>query len=256
MKVLITNDDGVYAPGLAALHQALAARHQVKVVAPDTEQSAVGHAITLADPIRVRRLGPRTGFDGWAVMGTPADCVKLALNEFYPNQFDLVVSGINLGANVGVNILYSGTVSAATEAATQGLRAVAFSLATLRDPDFSFAASFAAWMLDHLEGLEVPETVPLNVNVPPIPAAKIKGVRFTRQSQARLKESFVKRSDPRGHDYYWLGGESMGIEGSLDFDFPALRAGYVTITPLLHDMTHHEVLRGLAARELGLPGED
>ncbi len=255
MRLLLTNDDGVYAPGLAALHAALAGEHEVVVVAPETEQSAVGHAITLADPIRVRRLGPRTGFDGWAITGTPADCVKLAVSELLPQAPDLVVSGINLGANVGVNLLYSGTVSAATEAAILGLPGVAYSLGTLKDPDFAYAASLAAHLVGLYPSLGVPRHVPLNVNVPALPAHKIKGIRFTRQSGARLVERFLRRSDPRGHIYYWQAGETMGTEGDLDTDYPALLAGYVTITPVRHDLTHDEILSRLGGLDLQLPSE-
>ncbi|MBI5524020.1 MAG: 5'/3'-nucleotidase SurE [Desulfarculus sp.] len=253
MRLLLTNDDGVYAPGLSALHAALAPLHEVIVVAPETEQSAVGHAITLADPIRVRRLGPRTGFDGWAVTGTPADCVKLAVSELLPQAPELVVSGINLGANVGVNLLYSGTVSAATEAAILGLPGVAFSLGTLKDPDFTYAARVAAHLVGLHPSLGMPSHVSLNVNVPALPAHKIKGIRFTRQSNARLVERFLRRSDPRGHIYYWQAGETMGTEGDLETDYPALRAGYVTVTPVRHDLTHEDMLAQLGVLGLDLP---
>jgi 5'-nucleotidase len=253
MRILITNDDGVYAPGLLALHRALAREHQVHTVAPETEQSAVGHAITLADPIRIRRLGPRTGMDGWAVSGTPADCVKLAVNQLLPEPPELVVSGINLGANVGVNLLYSGTVSAATEAAILGLASIAVSLDTHHDPDFSFAAAFAAHLAGRHAGLGLPPATPLNVNVPARPRAEIRGVRFCRQSQARLVERFIRREDPRGHVYYWQAGETMGREGDVETDHAALEAGWVTITPVRQDLTHGPALEGLAERELGLP---
>jgi 5'-nucleotidase len=253
MRLLLTNDDGVYAPGLAALHAALAAEHEVMVVAPETEQSAVGHAITLADPIRVRRLGPRTGFDGWAVTGTPADCVKLALSELLPQAPELVVSGINLGANVGVNLLYSGTVSAATEAAILGLPGVAFSLGTLKDADFTYAGAVAAHMVGLYPSLGLPTHVSLNVNVPPLPAHKVKGIRFTRQSKARVGERFLRRTDPRGRIYYWQAGETMGTDGDLDTDYPALLAGYVTVTPVRHDLTHEDMLSHLGSLCLELP---
>jgi 5'-nucleotidase len=253
MRILITNDDGVYAPGLLALHRALSRRHQVQTVAPETEQSAVGHAITLADPIRIRRLGPRTGMDGWAVSGTPADCVKLAVNELLAQPPELVVSGINLGANVGVNLLYSGTVSAATEAAILGLASIAVSLNTHHDPDFSYAARFAAHLADALPGLGLPPATPLNVNVPALPAGEIKGVRLCRQSQARLVERFIRREDPRGHVYYWQAGETMGQQDGMDTDHAALEAGYVTITPVRQDLTHGPALEGLASHRWDLP---
>jgi len=251
MRLLLTNDDGAYAPGLKALHQALAAAgHELWVVAPETEQSAVGHAITLADPIRVHPLTPESGMRGWAVNGTPADCVKLAVHELLPAPPEMVIAGINQGANVGVNLLYSGTVSAATEGAIMGLPAMSLSLAT-HEPffGFSYAARLAARLVEAWERLGVPPGVSLNVNVPALAPGKIKGVRFTRQSLARLRESFLRRQDPRGHTYYWQAGEKMGAEGDEHTDYPALLAGYVTITPVSHDLTHHQALEALGGLE-------
>ncbi len=253
MHILITNDDGVYAPGLAALHQALGREHKLTVVAPETEQSAVGHAITLVDPIRVRRLGPRTGFDGWAITGTPADCVKLALHELLPQPPGVVISGINLGANVGINVLYSGTVSAATEAAIFGLPAMAISLATLKEPDFKPAARLAAHLAPALPRMGLPPGICLNVNVPAMEPARIKGLRLVRQTRARLRERFLRRTDPRGHVYYWQAGESMENQGDLGFDFPALSAGYVTVCPVGHDLTGHQALDCPGVLNLTLP---
>ncbi len=253
MRILLTNDDGVHAPGLMALHRAFKDRHQVTVVAPDTEQSAVGHAITLTDPIRVRRLEGEDGLDGWAVSGTPADCVKLALHELLPQSPELVLSGINLGANLGVNLLYSGTVSAASEAALQGITGLAFSLGTLHRPDFSFAARFAAHLVERLPGLGLPPGTPLNVNIPALAPERIKGVRLVRQSHASLRERFIRRSDPRGHVYYWQAGETMDSEDDLSLDYPAHLAGYVTVTPLRLDLTDEELLQSPTLASLDLP---
>jgi 5'-nucleotidase len=253
MRILLTNDDGVYAPGLAALHRSLSQTHEVTVVAPETEQSAVGHSITLADPIRVRALGNRTGYQGFAITGTPADCVKLAVHELMDQPPQLVVSGINLGANLGVNLLYSGTVSAANEASLQGLASVAVSLDTHTGSDFSFAADFTAYLVENLDQLPLPAATPLNVNIPDLPASEIRGIRFTRQSRSRIKERFVRRTDPRGHVYYWLGGETMGTEGDQDTDYPALLAGYITITPVRYDLTNHEALESLLDFQIKMP---
>ncbi|WP_044350603.1 5'/3'-nucleotidase SurE [Dethiosulfatarculus sandiegensis] len=253
MRILLTNDDGVMAPGLAALHDALSREHDVFVVAPEREQSAVGHAITLADPLLVHKLSPKAGFNGYAVSGTPADCVKLALHELMPEPPDLVASGINVGANLGFNLLYSGTVSAANEASLQGIKAMAISLGTRQDPDFSYAARFAAHLVKNWDILGPYSQTPLNVNVPALAPDKIKGVRFVRQSQARLTERFVPRTDPWGRTYYWQAGETMGKDGGLDADFPALMAGYVTITPMAHDFTNNEALDLLRTTSLDLP---
>ncbi len=253
MRLLLTNDDGAYAPGIKALHRALAPTHEVWVVAPETEQSAVGHAITLADPIRVHPLTPESGMSGWAVTGTPADCVKLALRELLPEPPAMVISGINQGANVGVNLLYSGTVSAATEGAIMGLAAMSISLDSHEASDFGYAAKVAAHLANAWEGLGVPSGVSLNVNVPALPPSRIKGLRFTRQSQASLSESFLRRTDPRGHTYYWQAGEKMGAEGDGQTDYPALLDGYVTVTPIKPDLTHSQALEALGRRGLELP---
>jgi 5'-nucleotidase len=195
------------------------------------------------------------------VSGTPADCVKLAVKELMETPPEMVVSGINLGANVGVNVLYSGTVSAASEGAILGVPSLALSLAftpaTVKSPDFSFPGRFAAHLVEQYPGLGVPADVSLNVNFPPLAGEKIKGVRFTRQSNARLKEIFHRRTDPRGRVYYWQGGEMLGKDGdAVTTDFPALLAGYVTITPVRHDLTHEEVLDRLGLASLSLPTEN
>jgi 5'-nucleotidase len=252
MKILITNDDGVYAPGLAALHQSLSQAHEVVVVAPETEQSAVGHSITIADPIRVRRLGPRTGMNGWAISGTPADCVKLALNELVGETPHMVVSGINNGSNVGVNLLYSGTVSAASEAAISGLPAMAVSLDARDQPDFEFAALVARRIAESYDSLRVKPGVLLNVNVPAVPREAVRGFRVTRQSLGRLTERFLRRQDPRGRTYYWQDGEIMEADDGQS-DHGSLLAGYVTITPVQHDLTAHSALGDLTLDGLDLP---
>ncbi|MCB2187480.1 MAG: 5'/3'-nucleotidase SurE [Deltaproteobacteria bacterium] len=246
MLILLTNDDGVYAPGLRALNQALLhAGHEVFVAAPETEQSAVGHAITLVDPIRVRPLGPPAGLSGYAVDGTPADCVKLAVSELMPRPPELVVSGINQGANVGFNLFYSGTVSAATEAALMGLASLAFSYNSHRDQDFSQSAHIAARLVGLYPRLAPDPVVSLNVNLPAVDLAKIKGIRLARQSTARLGEKFLRRTDPRDRVYYWQAGETQSTDGGSDADYPLLNDGYVTITPVRHDLTHEDELRRL-----------
>ena len=234
--ILLTNDDGIHAPGLWAAYQALNAEHEVAVVAPESEQSAVGHT--------------KNGrFFGWAVSGTPADCVKIAVAEILPRRPDLVVSGINHGANVGINVLYSGTVSAATEATIMGIRAMAVSLSTFREADFRVAANFAARLAQELPGLHLPAGVCLNVNVPSLPENQIKGVLVTRQENGLLVERYERRVDPRENIYYWLAGINTKRQLEPGTDFWAVENGYIAITPIHHDLTHYACLEALSQME-------
>jgi 5'-nucleotidase len=249
MNILITNDDGIHAPGLTALFQELRSLGEVTVVAPDSEQSAVGHAISLSQPLRVRQVSLDGGVPGWSVNGFPADCVKIALAELLPELPDLVVSGINLGPNVGINVLYSGTVSAATEASILGVRALAFSLNTYKKADFVRAAHLARQVLARL--LEWPGWTPevcLNVNLPDLPPDQVRGLKFTRQDVGPLVEHFERRVDPRERIYYWLAEINDRQTPDLSTDFGALGAGYVSITPIHHDLTHYPSLEDLISR--------
>ncbi|MGQ9921881.1 MAG: 5'/3'-nucleotidase SurE [Desulfobacca sp.] len=249
MYILVTNDDGIHAPGLMALYQALAAAHEVAVVAPESEQSAVGHAISLLNPLRVKKVNKNGSFFGWAVSGTPADCVKIAVAEILPQRPDLVVSGINHGANVGINVLYSGTVSAATEATIMGIRAMAVSLSTFREADFQVAAHCAARLVQELPHLPLPPRVCLNVNVPSLPANQIKGVMLTRQENGLLVERYERRVDPRENIYYWLAGINSKRHLEPGTDYWAVENGYISITPIHHDLTHYDCLQTLARME-------
>lgn len=242
MRILLTNDDGIHAPGLCALYRSLTLDHQVFVVAPDTERSAVGHAITLSDPLRARRVRGG-GFDGWALSGTPADCVKIGLTKLVQSPIDLVVSGINLGANTGINILYSGTVSAATEAAILGCRSMAISLDSLKNGDFCYAASVAGELVQWLAGLSLPPGVFVNVNVPSTHPSRQKGVAIAPQSLTCYREEFDERMDPRGNTYYWMAGFRLCSGILEDSDVSMLSKGFITITPLHFDMTHHDTLK-------------
>jgi len=249
MNILVTNDDGIHAPGLTALFQELRSLGQVTVVAPDSEQSAVGHAISLSQPLRVRQISLDGDVPGWSVNGFPADCVKIALAELLPDPPDLVVSGINLGPNVGINVLYSGTVSAATEASILGVRALALSLNTYKKTDFVRAARLARQVLARL--LEWPgwtSEVVLNVNLPDLPPDQVRGVKFTRQDVGPLVEHFERRVDPRERIYYWLAEINDRQAPDLNTDFGALAAGYVSITPIHHDLTHYPSLEDLLSR--------
>lgn len=251
MRILLTNDDGIHAPGLLALYRALKTEYSVEIVAPESEMSAVGHAITLSLPLRVREVRKKGIFFGYAVSGTPADCVKIAVQELLRHRPDIILSGINLGANVGVNILYSGTVSAATEGAFLGVPSAAISLATRKEPDFAFAARFSKEVVRFIVKNGLKEGSALNVNIPAVPPDKITGVCFARQGTSRFEERFERRNDPRGNVYYWLSGEKFIENGKPDNDSTALKENKITITPIQYDLTCEKELMRL--KTLPLP---
>ncbi|NPU86021.1 MAG: 5'/3'-nucleotidase SurE [Syntrophaceae bacterium] len=246
MRFLLTNDDGIYARGLEALRRELSRDAECLVVAPEVEQSAVGHAITLFRPLMVRKARKNGRVIGYAVAGTPADCVKIGIRELAGGAVDLVVSGINLGANVGINVIYSGTVSAATEGAIMGVPSVAVSLDTHREADFAFAARFARRICSFIVSHPFPKNLSLNVNIPALPEEKIRGVAVVKQGKARLIESFEKRVDPRDNAYYWLAGETQPAPTEeADSDISALKKGWITVTPIHSDLTRMDVLADL-----------
>ena len=246
MRFLLTNDDGIYAKGLSALYKELSREADCLIVAPEIEQSAVGHAITIARPLMVRRATKNDVFLGYAVCGTPADCVKLGITELSDKPVDMVVSGINRGGNAGINVLYSGTVSAATEGAILGYTSMAVSLDTHKEADFTYAAKFARKMtrliLSHPQQFKGSA---INVNIPCIPREKIKGVVVVRQAQSNIVETFEKRVDPRENIYYWFAKESQSARKQKDTDVGALAAGFITITPIQYDLTRHDLLKTL-----------
>ena len=245
MRILLTNDDGIYAPGIYALYEVLKSEHDVVVVAPEAEMSAVGHAITLTLPLRVQEVKKNGSFFGYAVTGTPADCVKIAVQSLLEQPPDIILSGINLGANVGVNVLYSGTVSAATEGAYLGVKSAAISLNTRENPDFRFAARFSKEIIRFMIGADMRKGTALNVNVPAVPPEEISGVCMTRQGTARFEDSFERRNDPRGNTYYWLSGETPAEDNNPDSDSVALKENKITITPVHYDLTCDEELKRL-----------
>jgi len=241
--ILLSNDDGIIAPGLYALYKEMVKLGDVIVVAPESEQSAVGHAITLRNPLRAfqwMRFGKPFGT---AVNGTPADCVKLALAEFVDRTPDLVVSGINQGTNTGVDVLYSGTVSAATEAAVNRIPSIAISLASFRYRNFAPSAKFAVKIAKKVLKDGLPLGTFLNVNVPPLPEEEIKGVIWTRQGLSRYVEKFDKRIDPKGRTYYWMDGDKIMDENGHCTDDQAIKDGYISVTPINYDLTDHEFLQ-------------
>jgi 5'-nucleotidase len=251
--ILVTNDDGIDAPGLLMLSKALHAVGDVTIVAPSTERSAVGHAITLSDPLRVFDYQRNDLFYGYAVNGTPADCVKIAYWAILKRKPEIVVSGINLGSNTGINTIYSGTVSAATEGAILGIPSFAISLATYHDPDFHYAAKFACQLARVLLEKGLPKGIYLNVNIPACEEKFIQGIAITRQGQAVFEEKFDKRIDPHGRIYYWLSGQKIDQEKSIDVDDGAVQTNHVSVTPVHYDLTRYDFLDTL--REWNLNGK-
>jgi len=248
MRILLTNDDGIQAVGLRAMHRALvAAGHEVHVVAPVTEQSAVGHAITLSMPLRVKEFRDE-GFFGLGVTGTPADCVKLALSTLVEHRVDMVISGINAGANVGVDLLYSGTVSAATEGALMGYAAMAVSMDDFNPTDLSGQAAYAVGLLPRLPLVDLPRKCVLNLNFPARPVDETLGLKLCPHTRVSYEDLFEKRVDPRGSPYYWMCGELKSERISQGRDRRLLTEGYVTLTPLKFDFTDHETLEFLESR--------
>ena len=242
--ILLTNDDGIEAPGLRKLHEAIAQIDKVVVVAPETEQSAMGHGITLSKPLKVRKVIEKGEFFGYGVSGTPADCIKIALTTLLSEKPRLVISGINHGGNLGTCVVYSGTVSAATEAAIMGFPAIAVSLNTLENPDFSAAASFIRFFAPKVIEKGLPERVSLNVNIPAVAESEILGIAFTRQSESRVIETFVKQTDPNDNTCYWMSGEMRwDKEKGQTTDSEMVNRNYVSVTPIHPDLTHFETLR-------------
>ncbi|MEO0373923.1 MAG: 5'/3'-nucleotidase SurE, partial [Cyanobacteria bacterium P01_A01_bin.17] len=238
---------GIFAPGIKALANALAiSNHEVTVVCPDRERSATGHGLTIHQPIRAEIMDsvflPQV--KAWACSGTPSDCIKLALGALLDSPPDLVLSGINQGANLGTDILYSGTVSAAMEGAIEGIMSVALSLTSFKIQDFQPAAQFACALIDHLQKQPLSDPILLNANIPAVPAAEIAGVTLTRQGIRRYQDLFEKRIDPRGKTYYWLAGEVVedvedpaAAHSPLMTDVQANRKNLISITPLQYNLT-------------------
>jgi len=241
--ILVSNDDGVRAPGIAALHRALLPLGRVIVVAPDRERSASSHSLTLDVPLRANRLSD----DVVSVEGTPTDCVLLAVKNLLPERPALVVSGVNRGPNMGHDVTYSGTVAAAMEATILGIPAVAVSLA--RSPDGAFdygpAAEVAAGVASLVLERGLPPGTLLNVNVPNVPSGGIGGVALTRLGKQVYEDSVVKKTDPRGREYYWIGGQSSTTPSGPGTDFEAVASGLVSVTPVHLDLTDHGSLAAL-----------
>lgn len=260
MRILLTNDDGIHSEGLYALYRELQDMAEVIVVAPSGERSASGHAITLSDPLRIERVRKNDQFYGYAVSGTPVDCVKLAVSVILKSSPDMVISGINWGLNTGIHILYSGTVSAAVEAAILGIPAIAVSLAPVDSSHFDFSAQFVRKLAMIISQQGLPPGTLLNINVPSIEAERTPDAVITRQAKCHLKDCFQKRIDPRNNVYYWLDSEEIilkeeeGVDDGEDIDrergdvdVEAVRKGKISVTPIRFDLTDHHFINSLQA---------
>jgi len=253
--ILLTNDDGIRAPGLVAMYRALADLGEIHVVAPETVQSATGHGITLSSPLLTQRVTVEETFTGTSVDGRPADCVKLAVAKLLPRPPDLVVSGINSGANVGINVIYSGTVAAAIEAAFLGLPAVAVSL-YLRNHipiDYPRSAKLARQTIDQILSAGLKAGQVASVNIPPLlPDQQPTGVKICRQCVRPWVDTYEERKDPRGRPYFWNSSVFTLVPAEQDTDVAALRDGYITVTPLQFDLTQYPQLKEWQDREWGV----
>ncbi len=247
----MTNDDGIVAPGIRALVEVAARLGEVVVVAPDSPQSGKGHAITIHDPLRLKKVKVFDGIEAWECSGTPVDCVKLAKHvALKDRQIDLCVSGINHGSNASINIIYSGTLSAAMEAALEGIQSIGFSLL-----DFSFDADFEAakYWVERIMRYTLQNPIQhgnlLNVNIPRLPLQEIKGARVCRQAEARWVEKFLEARDPSGQPYYWLTGEFISQDKAEDTDIWALENQYISVVPAMHDLTNYKSIPALKTLE-------
>jgi 5'-nucleotidase len=246
MKILVTNDDGVFSEGLRTLAKTMQALGEVYVVAPDRERSAAAHSLTLHRPLRVEEIEPRV----FAVDGTPVDCVTLAVYGILKGHPDLVISGINNGPNLGEDLVYSGTVSAAFEATFLRIPAFAISLASRKDFKFQVAANFALKVAAHIMELGLPKETFLNINVPNVEEHEIRSYKITRQGKRVFKDAVVEKVDPRGKKYYWLGGPDQGFEEIEGTDFHAIANQHISITPLCVDLTNHSTVKELEGWKL------
>lgn len=245
--ILVTNDDGINAPGIRTLISVVKNIGDVIVVAPDSPQSGMGHAITINSTLHSSRITPKNSeIIEYSCSGTPADCVKLAINELMPRKPDLCVSGINHGSNSSINVIYSGTMSAAIEAGIEGVPAIGFSLLDYSwNADFSQSKDFIRKITLSALNNGIPKGVVLNVNIPAVKKSDIKGVKICRQAKAYWVEEFDKRKNPLGQEYYWLTGKFVNKDQGEDTDEWALKNNYISIVPVEFDLTAHHAIQGL-----------
>jgi len=245
MQILLTNDDGIMAPGILAMYRELTKLGEVTVIAPEQVQSATGHGITITAPLLTNSVTIENAFTGVAVDGSPADCVKLAIGQLLPKRPDLVVSGINSGANVGINVIYSGTVAAAIEAAFLGLPSIAVSLHLMREveTDYKRAAGFALETIRHIWEMGLNGGEMMNINIPALHAGQMPaGTKVVRQCTRAFIDTYDRRTDPRGRDYFWNSSVYCLGETNGDTDVAALRDKYISVTPLQFDLTRNDAM--------------
>jgi len=242
LKILVTNDDGITAPGIYALAKELQKIADVTVVAPLTEQSAVGHAITMKNPLRLKDIIINNEFFGYAFDGTPADCVKMGIRNILKEKPDLVISGINNGANTAINIIYSGTVSGAREAAIMDVPSIAVSVTSHEPKTYDIAAQIATEYAIKVFKNPLPNGTLLNINVPNCSKEEIKGHIVTKQGKSKWDDEYEERIDPMGKKYYWLKGDWIELDNSIDYDHFATQQNYVSLTPIHFDLTDYENL--------------
>jgi 5'-nucleotidase len=251
--ILISNDDGITAPGIRALVEVMKDLGEVIVVAPDSPQSGMGHAVTISKPLRLDQTDIYGNIRAYQCSGTPADCVKLAVDKVLHRKPDLLVSGINHGSNSSINVIYSGTMSAAVEGAIEGIPSVGFSLCNFSyDADFSVAKKVARMIAVHILKSGLPQGTLLNVNVPKVAEQDLKGIKVCRQALAKWQEEFDERLDPNGRKYYWLTGKFVNFDKGDDTDEWALANQYVSVVPVHFDLTAHHAISFINNWELSL----
>lgn len=245
--ILITNDDGITAPGIRNLIQAVEGLGQVVVVAPDKPQSGMGHAITIGVPLRLNKIEEMfEGVESWQSSGTPVDCVKLAVDKVLHRKPDICLSGINHGANHSINVIYSGTMSAAMEASIESIPSIGFSLLDYRfEADFTASRHYVRKIVASLLKTKMDKHLLLNVNIPAVPLEEIKGIKICKQAYAKYDEDFFERVDPRGKKYYWLTGEFKNFDAADDTDVWALQNNMVSVVPVQFDLTNYKLKKEL-----------
>ena len=238
--ILITNDDGIMAPGILNLVEAVKDLGKVVVVAPDKPQSGMGHAITIGLPLRLSPVSVFEGVEAWQCSGTPVDCVKLAVDKVLHRKPDICLSGLNHGANHSINVIYSGTMSAAVEAAIESIPSAGFSLLDHSvEADFTGARTYARILVQQMLKTKLDKHTVLNINIPAVPAELIRGIKICKQAYAKYEEDFIERSDPNGKKYFWLTGEFVNFDKGRDSDVWALEHNYVSVVPVQFDLTNY-----------------